>query len=145
MIALGPIALKAGAWLLGKPAVIVGLISGVALAGTVGVYQVKLWSARADISAAELRQAEAMQTAARLGMQLGEMTGNRDRLAAVIETQNAAIESMRAAADAVGKAAALAAVRSLQQSEAAKRRSDALAGSGPGVMNQWLGDTFGPR
>lgn len=145
MIPVGALALKAGAWLLAKPAAMVGLAGGLALVGTVGVYQVKLWSARADTAAAELRQAEAMQSAARLGMQLGEMTGNRDRLAAVIETQNAAIETMRTAADAAGKAAGLAAVRSLQQSEAAKRRSDALAGSGPGVMNQWLSDTFGPR
>jgi len=143
--ALIPLALKAGGWLLGRPSVLVAIGAGVALAVTVGTYQVKLWSVRGDLAQAEIRLGEAMQAGARLGMQLGEMTGNRDRLAAAIEVQNAAIENMRHAADAAGKAAALSAVRSLQQAEARKRASDALTGSGPQVMNQWLRDTFGPR
>lgn len=139
------LALKAGAWLLGRPSVIVGLVAAVGIAGTVGVYQVKLWSARSDLADARTELASEKMLSATLTVQLGETRANIDKLAGEIRDQNDAIKNIAAAADAAGKAAALTAVRSLQQADTAKRRSDALAGSGPGVMNQWLTDAFPPR
>lgn len=131
-----------GMSLLGKPKVLIGLAVALAFAGTIGVYQVKLWGARSERDTAQMEAAQAREKQAKAEKSLAVMTANRDLLVSTVEAQNTAVQQMERQARQMEGAATAAALRALQGGAKRQQTISAASAAGPEEMNKWLAETF---
>lgn len=107
-----------------------------------GVEEIRLAALRGEVEQSRIENVAQREAVVALKVQLGELAGNRDKLAATVDAQNQRIEQLRASATAADEAAKVRALRALEAGRAAARAVD--AGPGPSELNAWMRAEFSP-